>query len=134
LHRSLFACLTLLLAGCLMQPAAVPPDAASPEADRLLISGLSELLENRPLTSFDSLLAHHPHTQQADLATRLLDWKRQYASELPTAPTTPPTPPTIRKTAPSESDLRELKEENRRLRGDLEQLRRLLIESERRSR
>lgn len=122
-------CLALLLTGCLLPSPQPPPDAASPEADRLLMSGLRELLENRPPTSFDTLVVSHPRTQQADLATRLLEWKRQHAQ----VPAAPPLPP-ARKTVPNESELRELKEENRRLRGDLEQLRHLLIESERRAR
>lgn len=129
MQRSLIICLSLLLTACLMQSPPAPPDAVSPEADRLLMIGLSELLENRPPASFDTLFANHPRTRQADLATRLLAWKRQRSPVMSPAP-----PPAASKAVPGESELRELKEENRRLRGDLEQLRRLLIESERRAR
>lgn len=131
-RRTLF--LPLLLTGCLAQKPVLP--ANSNPADQLLRTGLNELVENRQPKSLESLLETYPQTQQAALAQRLLLWKHQQtqAPATTTTTTTTTTATTPRKVAGTDTEIRDLKEENRRLRSDLEQLRRLLIESERRAR
>lgn len=112
----------LLLAGCLVrQPA---PALRTDEPDRLLRAGLGELLDNHPPASLEKLSAAFPKSEQAALAKQLL----RSSLRQPSA-----TVPGGRKIS-SEQELKELREENRKLRSDLEKLRRLLIDSERRAR
>lgn len=118
--------LPLCLAGCLAQPARPPRDR---EADRLLRSGLEELLERRHPHALERLSSTAPTSEQGLLAARLLAWHARQQQPAPS----PPTPAAPGRKS-SDQELRELKEENRKLRKDLEQLRRLLIESERRAR
>jgi hypothetical protein len=114
-------CAILILCGCLSRPPAASLAKQSTASDRLLLTGMRELSENRPPVALETLLASHPHSDQAEVAAKLLEWKKQ-RPQLPTEG---------RKS--TETELRELREENRRLRSDLEQLRKLLIDTERRA-
>lgn len=117
--------LTLALGGCL--PLQTPPvsQADLTQADRLLVTGLTELVENRPTAALNSLIASYPKTPQADLARQILTWKNSQPQNA--------LPPGTRKTT-LDAELRTVKEENQRLRADIEKLRRLLIDSERTTR
>ena len=90
--------------------------------DRLLNAGLRELVDGRPTTSLESLITSQPESKNAELAAKLLEWKRRHPSISADG----------RKA--TETEVRELREENRKLRNDLEQLRKLMIDTERRSR
>lgn len=102
---------------------APPPPSRSEltQADRLLVTGISDFLENRPLSALETLTTSYPRTPQAELAQQILGWKKLHPEIVPP-----------RKTV-TEVELRELKEENQRLRSDIDKLRRILIDSERRS-
>ena len=115
-------CAMSTLCGCLSLSPAAAPAKSSAVDDRLLLTGMRELSENRPPTALETLVANHPRSEQAELAAKLLEWQKQR----------PQLPAEGRKS--TEVELRELREENRRLRGDLEQLRKLLIDTERRAR
>jgi hypothetical protein len=115
-----------MLSGCIGSTATVSLTSNGGQqsnSDKLLLSGLREVCENRPPVSLESLLASHPHSRQADLASELLTWRQGH-----------PQQSILENRKSVETELRELREENRRLRSDLEQLRQLLIETERRSR
>ena len=114
--------LVFCLGGCIPQPI-LPASgtAASAASDQLLWSGIQELGENRQPAALEKLVVKFPNSRQAELAADLLAWRRQRLQS----------PPEGRKS--SDTELRELREENRRLRSDLEQLKKLLIESERRA-
>lgn len=121
-----FVLLTFILSGCLAGPTTAPPTNNGIQqlnSDKLLLSGMREVCENRPPVSLESLLASHPRSRQAELASELLTWRQEH-----------PQQSILENRKSVETELRELREENRRLRGDLEQLRQLLIETERRSR
>lgn len=112
--------ITLAFGGCMPSP---PPSRSDlTQADRLLALGLTEFLENRPTVALDSLTTSFPLTPQAELARQILNWKQMHPQLVP--------PLVARKTA-IDTELREIKEENQRLRADIEKLRRLLIDSER---
>lgn len=122
--RILFA-LTLAVGGCLPQKAPPVSPAELTQADRLLVMGFTQLVENRPTDALNTLISGYPTTSQADLARQVLAWKK---SQPPSAPS-----PGLRKTT-IDAELRAVKEENQRLRADIEKLRRLLIDSERSTR
>jgi len=114
--------ITVALAGCVASP---PPSRSElTQADRLLVAGITDFLENRPLSDLETLTTSYPRTPQAELAQQILGWKQLHPEIVP--------PTAIRK-ATSDVELRELREENQRLRSDIEKLRRILIDSERRT-
>jgi len=117
--------LTFAVGGCLPQQTPPVSPTELTQADRLLVTGLTELIENRPTDALNSLVSGYPTTSQADLARQVLAWKKlQPQGVLPSG---------TRKTA-IDAELRAVKEENQRLRADIEKLRRLLIDSERSTR
>lgn len=117
--------LSLAVGGCIPQktPPASPADLT--QADQLLVAGLTELVENRPTAALNSLISNYPTTPQADLARQVLAWKKVQPQ---IAPLLGARKNTI------DAELRAVKEENQRLRADIEKLRRLLIDSERSTR
>lgn len=116
---------TLASGGCLpLQTPSVSP-AELTQADRMLVTGLTELVENRPTATLKSLISSYPTTLQADLARQVLAWKNSQPQNVRLMGT--------RKTT-IDAELRTVKEENQRLRADIEKLRRLLIDSERSTR
>jgi hypothetical protein len=117
--------LTLAVGGCLpLQTPSVSP-AELTQADRLLVTGLTEVVENRPTAALNSLISSYPTTPQADLARQVLAWRNSQPQNVALQGTRKNT---------IEAELRAAKEENLRLRADIEKLRRLLIDSERSTR
>ncbi|MCK7492804.1 MAG: hypothetical protein MZW92_15705 [Comamonadaceae bacterium] len=88
----------------------------------MLVAGLTEFLENRPTASLDTLTASYPATPQAELARQILDWRQLHPQLVP---------PLVARKAALNTELREIKAENQRLRSDIKKLQRLLIDSER---
>jgi len=110
------------LSGCLAPP---PPSRSElAQADRLLVTGITDFLENRPLSALETLTTSYPRTHQAELARQILGWKQAHPETVS---------PLATKKSVSDSELHELRDENQRLRSDIEKLRRILIDSERRT-
>lgn len=83
-----------------------------------------EFLENRPMSALDTLVTSYPLTPQAGLAQQVLSWRQLHPWVAP---------PSGARKASIDAELHDLREENLRLRTDIEKLRRLLIDSERRA-
>jgi len=102
----------VLLSGCAGLFPPPPPEA--PITNQLL-QGIHELHQQNSSRTLDALIQEHPKSSEARAAREVL---RLHAGS--DAPVTPG----------SSGDLEKLREENSRLQNDLEQLRKLLIQSE----
>jgi len=112
LKRITFLLLVSTLTGC---AGLFLPPAPEQEATNRLLKGIHELRQKDSSTTLESLIQSHPDSSEARAAKDLLRLRAEC---------------TEAKKADAGSELEKLRQENSRLQDDLEQLRQLLIQSE----